>query len=328
MKISIALCTYNGSKYLSAQLDSFLAQTRLPDELIVCDDCSTDNTLEITNNHRVKAPFPVRVFRNPENLGSTKNFEKAIHLCSGDIIALSDQDDVWLPEKLAKIEAAFHHSPKVGMVFSDAEVVDEYLRPLGFTLWSSVGFTSRLRKKFKNNPFGCLLKSYLVTGATMAFRSRYRSLVIPFAMSYWIHDGWIALLISAVAPVSFLEERLVLYRQHHANQLGAQRDSLQKRLIKARQWGAKEIYAKVKALICAAVRLRQYTETVQDQNMSNYLELYVRHLLARRKVIRRGYAGIPIALNQLISGKYHVYSNGTKSFVSDCLRGLKKQVNM
>src|SRR5262249_10160572 len=104
-KISIALCTYNGAKYLSSQLESYLAQTCLPDEVVVCDDCSQDETVTILNDFAIRAPFPVRILVNDQNLGSTKNFEKSISLCSGEIIFLSDQDDVWMPNKIERVSS-------------------------------------------------------------------------------------------------------------------------------------------------------------------------------------------------------------------------------
>jgi len=102
--LSVAMCTYNGEQYLQEQLDSIIAQTRLPNEVVVCDDGSTDATLQILDEFQETAPFPVRIYRNGTRLGPTKNFEKAIKLCSGNVIALSDQDDVWMPHKLERLE--------------------------------------------------------------------------------------------------------------------------------------------------------------------------------------------------------------------------------
>ena len=99
MKASIALATYNGERYLQEQLNSFLHQTRLPDEIIACDDCSTDRTMDILESFAISALFAVYIYRNAINLGYTKNFERAISLCSGDVIFLSDQDDVWFPKR-------------------------------------------------------------------------------------------------------------------------------------------------------------------------------------------------------------------------------------
>ena|SRR2546421_3140447 len=94
-KFLVAMCTYNGARHVREQLESFAAQTRLPaDELVICDDCSTDQTINILPDFGAGASFPVHIQVNKFNLGSTKNFEQAISFCHGDLIALSDQDDV------------------------------------------------------------------------------------------------------------------------------------------------------------------------------------------------------------------------------------------
>src|SRR5262245_40539658 len=178
--ISVGMCTYNGARYLSAQLESIAAQSVLPDELVICDDGSVDDTVEIIKEFAASAPFSVRLQINSVNLGSTKNFEKAILLCKGDLIALADQDDVWLARKLETLAAEFQSDPKVGLVFSDAEVVDDDLRPLNQRLWKSIGFDETARRKLKTDQrMEVLLPGWTVTGATMAFRSRYRALVVP-----------------------------------------------------------------------------------------------------------------------------------------------------
>src|ERR1051326_2811088 len=139
MKISVAMCTFNGEPYLQEQLNSFARQTRPPDELVICDDRSSDETRTISDSFARTAGFPVIVAGNEQTFGSPRNFEQAVSRCSGDIIALSDQDDVWLPAKLALLEAQFGKSARVGLVFSDAEVVDQDLRPTGRRMWNEVG---------------------------------------------------------------------------------------------------------------------------------------------------------------------------------------------
>src|ERR1043166_3411462 len=104
MKLSIALCTYNGAAFLREQLESIAAQTRTPDELVISDDQSTDGTLRLIEEFAETAGFPVRVSVNESNLGTAKNFEKAISLCRGDVIMLSDQDDVWHSDRLESVE--------------------------------------------------------------------------------------------------------------------------------------------------------------------------------------------------------------------------------
>ncbi len=221
-KISIALCTYNGAKFLPEQLESYLHQTRLPDELIVCDDCSTDNTPQIIQEFTLKAPFPVHLHINEKNLRSTKNFERAISLCTGDLIFLSDQDDYWMPEKLEKIAAEFEKNEKIGMVFSDAELVDENLKSLNRRLWNHT-FTKDRRADVSNGKiFDVLLSENVVTGAAMAFRSEYRKVFMPIPddIPNLIHDGWISLLIANESKVAFISEPLIKYRQHSAQQFG------------------------------------------------------------------------------------------------------------
>ncbi|MFT6754528.1 MAG: glycosyltransferase involved in cell wall biosynthesis, partial [Candidatus Azotimanducaceae bacterium] len=124
MKISIALTTYNGAAYLQAQLNSYLVQERLPDELVVCDDVSTDETVTILEAFKKTAPFQVRVIINELNLGFTKNFEKALLNCSGDLVFLSDQDDVWYPEKILVVVKAFLLNPDKYLLIHDGDLVD------------------------------------------------------------------------------------------------------------------------------------------------------------------------------------------------------------
>jgi glycosyltransferase involved in cell wall biosynthesis len=105
-----------------------LRSRAVPDEIVVCDDGSTDGTRELLERFAAESPVSVSLHFNEKNLGSVKNFERAIRLCNGDIIALSDQDDVWRQDKLKLIEEAFNESNATGLVFSDAEIVDENLK--------------------------------------------------------------------------------------------------------------------------------------------------------------------------------------------------------
>jgi glycosyltransferase involved in cell wall biosynthesis len=236
-RISVALCTFNGARFLEPQLASLLAQTRLPDELVVCDDRSSDGTLSILEAFARRAPFPVRIEVNDVTLRSTKNFEKAIALCTCDLIATSDQDDVWIPGKLARCEAAFARDPRLGLVFTDADVVDETLRPRGYRLWESILFgRAAQRRVLRGKGFAVLLRQWVVTGATMMFRAEYRREVLPIPES-WIHDGWIAFLIGAVAPISLIQAPTVKYRQHSGQQIGAERLTFRQMVELAREIG-------------------------------------------------------------------------------------------
>jgi len=222
MRVSIALCTFNGAAYLSEQLASFERQTVLPDEIVVCDDGSSDTTLDLVKNFAERYPVPVRLFENGTNLGSTKNFEKAIMLCRGDVILLSDQDDVWEPEKVDKIRNAFLSNPDAAYVFTDAKLVGPDGRNMQRTLWNSVGFDLDRQLLFdRGHQSEVLLRRSIVTGATMGFRRTLLPLVCPICED-WVHDGWIALLSSASGRNGIaLRDTLIAYRQHQSQQIGA-----------------------------------------------------------------------------------------------------------
>src|SRR5918998_1154668 len=161
MRVSVAMCTYNGESLVRDELESFLTQTRLPDELVVCDDRSTDGTVAIVEQFARNAPFDVRVHVNERNLRYTKNLEQVIGRCTGELIVLADWDDVWLPEKLERLEAAATGADGIGLVFSDAEVVDTELRPLGFSLWEARGFGPRKRSRIADGRNEWLLKGHM-----------------------------------------------------------------------------------------------------------------------------------------------------------------------
>lgn len=221
MRLSIALCTYNGLPYLHEQLASIANQTRPPDEVIVRDDGSTDDTLAVVDEFARSVPFRVDIKQNPVNLGATINFEQAILACSGDVICLCDQDDIWMPNKLAVIEAVFAHQPNVGLVFSDADVIDRDGKSLGFRLWQSVRFGPRQQQQMQVDPLAVLLRHPVVTGAASAFRSQFKAQVTPIDPS-WIHDEWIALIIATLAHLLPISQALLQYRQHGRNQVGAE----------------------------------------------------------------------------------------------------------
>jgi glycosyltransferase involved in cell wall biosynthesis len=213
MHLSVAMATYNGAAYVEAQLDSLAAQTCRPDELVVCDDGSTDATVALLGAFARRAPFPVRIHLNATRLGPTANFEQAIRQCRGDVIALCDQDDIWHPDKLSRLAAPFA-IPRIGAVFSDAELIDAAGALAGRRLWAAVGFTpTKQRRAEHGRVFDVLLAHNVVTGATMAFRAAYRQQVLPIP-PIWVHDAWIALVVAALADLSLIAEPLMRYRVH------------------------------------------------------------------------------------------------------------------
>lgn len=233
MRLSVALCTYNGAQYLPEQLDSIARQTRPPDELVVIDDVSSDATLAILHDFAARVPFAVCIEQNPHNIGSTRNFERAIRACSGDLIALCDQDDVWLPHKLARLEAALRAHPDASLAFSDAALVDQQLQPLGRTMFQHVRLGPRQQTRLQSSDaFVMLLKRYYITGATLLFRAAWRDAVLPIS-PHWVHDAWISINLAAQSSFVIVPEPLIQYRQHAANQIGA---TSHRRHILRRMW--------------------------------------------------------------------------------------------
>ena len=148
-RVSVALATCNGARFLRAQLASIGAQTRPPDEIVACDDASEDETLRVLRSFADEAALPVRIESNQPRLGITRNFERAISLCTGDVIFLADQDDVWKRDKIRTLIDVLADRPGVGAVFSNGEVVDADGKPLGQSLWDSLEFDSPDRVNVK-----------------------------------------------------------------------------------------------------------------------------------------------------------------------------------
>lgn len=318
--ICIAMCTYNGAAFLREQLESIAEQSRLPDRMVVADDCSRDDTLRILRDFARTASFPVEIVANESNLGYVKNFEKAIGLSTGEIIVLSDQDDVWMPEKLATIEAFFTKHPHADAVFSDAALVDSEGRLFPHSLWESIEFDARERRLVESGA-ACdvLLRRNVVTGATMAFRSSFKQRVLPIPVE-WIHDEWIAILIAATGNIRLIPEKLIEYRQHSANQLGIRKPLFHEKMRLTKRVGLYEnLLLQTKLL---RERLSEHTCSPVSQNLIEELEKKLEHLAVRAKLPRTRVLRLGPILGEIIRGNYLRYSNGWKSVVRDLCEPL------
>jgi glycosyltransferase involved in cell wall biosynthesis len=314
LSLSIALASYNGERYISDQLDSIVRQTRLPDELVISDDASTDSTPAIVKDFAQRAPFPVR-FLQHERLGSTRNFELAIATCQGDVIFLCDQDDVWYPDKLGIIEAVFTNRPDAGAVFTDADVVDDNLRPLGPRLWRHFRFRSKEQAQLAaGDALDVLLRHPVATGATMAFRSSFRDFLLPIPPTW--HDAWIALLIGATSQLVALPTPLIAYRQHGHNQLGVPRPG------RNRDKTVADIYEpRVLLYKSARARLLEFSDRFPagEHTVFGFTEV-INLLSARATLPVARWRRLPIALRGLIARRYHRYAYGWGSFFKDLVR--------
>lgn len=218
---SIALATHNGEKFIFAQLNSIANQTQLPDELIICDDLSTDNTLEIIKKFSKTVPFPVYLHTTQDRLGYIKNFEKAAALCTGDIVFFCDQDDIWDRQKIEIVISIFAREPEVGQVLHFCDFINEYdediNRPDPLFGPDSININempNEIKENgtmvfINNRPFGWY-------GCMYAYRRIWNHATIPFFPTGG-HDSWSLHIIGALAESRFLPAKLIHRRLHGAN---------------------------------------------------------------------------------------------------------------
>jgi glycosyltransferase involved in cell wall biosynthesis len=242
LRFSVAMCTYNGSRYLTEQLQSIAAQDHLPNEMSVRDDGSTDETIDLINAFARQAPFPVHIEVNKERLGPAKNFAKAIGWCHGDIIALADQDDIWKRHKIRRLAATLAEHPDATYAFSDAEIEGGKGTCRGATLWERIGFHDKLERFEGSGQLEVLLKRNYVTGAALAIRASFRDIALPIPDG-WMHDYWISVIGSTFSYGVPINEPLFSYRLHNAQTVGMGKPLLQtiRRSISAgdREWSAR-----------------------------------------------------------------------------------------
>ncbi|MCK0152859.1 glycosyltransferase family 2 protein [Alcanivorax sp. S6407] len=204
MKISIAMASYNGEKYIREQLESFLTQTRLPDELIITDDCSNDITEEIVNEFSSRAPFKVVFHKNKKNHGYCGNFNEALIRTTGDIVFLSDQDDVWFPEKIERMVSLAEKNPDKLLLMNDAVLTDAHLNPLEVT---------RL-DQFRSG--GMNLDDF-VMGCCCLIKREFLELALPIPEEYHSHDHWLVKLADGMSSKMVVDTALQYYRRHENN---------------------------------------------------------------------------------------------------------------
>lgn len=204
MKVSVCIATYNGEKYIEKQIRSILPQLSIDDEIIISDDQSTDNTLNIIKKINDKR---IKIYFNQGNKGYVPNFENALKKVTGDIIFFSDQDDIWLPNKVKKCIEKLN---EYDLVVTDAKVIDSNFNVIEESLFEVVntktGFFNNL---IKNRYYGCC----------MAFKKEILKKILPFPKKYSIcsHDRWIPLVCELYYKTTLIKEPLMIYRRHGNN---------------------------------------------------------------------------------------------------------------
>lgn len=314
MRVSVALCTHRGERFVEQQLASILAQTRPVDEIVVGDDASTDATIAIVERIARETSVPFVVARHDPPLGLVANFSDAIVRTTGDVVMLCDQDDVWHPDRVATLLAALDG---VDLVHSDARLVDGDGADLGTTLLDALGASAWERERMRDGgALDALLRRNLVTGATVMVRRDAAVAALPVPEA-WIHDEWIAMTCALGGGVRLLEEPTIDYRQHGANQIGVRRLTLRQRfarLVEADSGSHARKAARARALQREA-EARQLGTARQRTTLAEKAA----HESARRALPRPRIARVPGVLRGLARGWYATYSRGPLDVGRDLL---------
>lgn len=219
------MTTYNGEKYLQEQIESILNQSIQDFELVICDDCSADTTWDLLVEWQNRDER-IHCYRNKENLGFKKNFEKAIRLCSGDYIALSDQDDIWTEEHL---QVLVENLGKRDLIGANAFLCDKNANPVGTDLLScsKIDFLPETQDEW----FFFLLHSNIFQGSACLFRKSIVEKALPIPESVQFHDYWFALIAASNNGVKYINECILYYRQHEKNITTNEKWNLLKKVI-------------------------------------------------------------------------------------------------
>jgi glycosyltransferase involved in cell wall biosynthesis len=206
--VSVVMATYNGERFLKEQLDSIISQTYPNLEIIVVDDASKDGTLAILESY-AQAHSNLHVYKAEQNLGYIRNFEKGMRLCRGEYIALSDQDDIWLPEKISTLmRVRGDHA----LIYCNSELIDAEGNSLGFKLTDIKNLLSF------HSPFNYITGN-TASGHAMIIKREVVEYALPLP-GMVTHDYWIGFISTLFSPLKFVDEALVRYRQHGGNVVG------------------------------------------------------------------------------------------------------------
>lgn len=316
------MATYNGARYLKEQLDSFLSQTRLPDELVVCDDGSVDATSAVLEKFRAIAPFPVRIYCNHVNLGHIKNFEKVLSFCDGDFIFLSDQDDVWDPKKVSVVLDCFRNNPSADLIVNDAYYADEKLAPAGVTVLQKVLSVGGG-------------KNGHIAGACTAMTKRFLNLILPFPRDHCPqHDVYIHRWASLLGNKLVLDIPLQAWRIHDSNTTAnnemsqAQILSPLNQYMRSRRLDATDAYLKKAHEFCEMKQLLDergkalllFPKAPPIDTLRFKIDQIIDANMARSRLMSSGGIGRKVLILRMIANGQYRHFRGLKSIAKDLLR--------
>lgn len=335
LKISVAMATFNGQDYIGKQLDSLAGQSYLPNELVVCDDGSTDNTISILNDFAHSAPFTVRVISNDKNIGVLDNFFKVAKYCSGDWICFCDQDDYWYSNKISLAVDEILRRPSATLVLQRAYLADAVLTSLGvpFPEYSECG-------QFESNDLDLFFEwhGFLQTVRADIFQTfdfNNRPVNIYRSFKYQSHDQWTCMIANAIGGISILPEIVALYRRHPKTVTGTY-EKKKISMISRLTYKPSAVQLVHKAKVCKSYT--SYLSVQREKKMENdvvqrlgkaieFYELHSKILFCRSKLYIKTSLGSRLAAlwKLIVLGGYSRSKReavGPKAFVRDIIQAL------
>lgn len=313
MRVSVAMTTYKSKRFLKEQLESIFAQLRLPDELIICDDASPDDTYEYTQKLLKDAPKGIRIVheKNEKNLGYLKNFSKVFSLCKGDVIFPCDADDIWENNKISMMIVPFENDPNVVMTFADAFIIDAEGNIIGDSLCDSWDTRKNKQDEVELSIISAMRKG-CPYGMSLCLRRNLVEKAIPFMKNVG-HDEWFSMMSSCFGKVVFIDEKLARYRRHGNNTSGI-KPSIWRRL---RTWDRESWFTHAEDIKNAYDEfLRRYGDfapaclrvTIEDQ---------LAFQAALNTIVHKRWGGGILLLKQFLNSRYTKYRGTWKTFVFD-----------
>ena len=324
LTVSVALCTHNGARFIREQLESIFAQTVLPDEIVISDDASTDGTLDLVARafaNRPAGPALIVLENNPA-LGVTKNFERAILACTSEIILLSDQDDRWTPNRAERTLAAFDHDPEVMLVHSDATLIDAKGDALPGSLFHAYAVDAATRAQLaSDSAFELFMRRNLITGAATAVRRTLATAAAPFPAS-WVHDEWLAIVAALTGRIVPIDEKLIEYRQHGSNEIGAVELTLASKLARLTAPGFERNRRLLGRATDLAARLRELGAPATPERLASADEK-VEHERVRSRLSPHRLARIAPVIREWSTGRYARFGGGMQDVARDLVQPLR-----
>lgn len=320
MTASVVLACRDGARFLEEQLASIRDQTQVPDELVVCDDGSTDDSRRVLADFARTSGLRTILLHFETSRGVKSAFRAAIEHAAGEIVFFCDQDDVWEPFKVERYTEAARREPELVLVASDSRVIEEGGRELCETIWGRLRVRPReVRLANAGQGFRVLLRHPFLPGHGMAVRRDALERMLPFP-SEWNYDSWVQVLAAAIGPIKLLEESLCRHRLHSRQSVGVARESLSRKARAGGESGHDSLLAQRDSMRI----LRRKIEEMAAEREAHEVALVmlvderIRLLEARAELRVAGRAGgARILVRELLAGRYHRVGRGWLAVARD-----------